>query len=383
VEALFDLDCRAQDWQAALDALDIARRQHLIDQPSAIRRRAVLLTALAQQNEDGAADKALAYAQEAHRLAPDLVPAAAIAGRILAGRGQTPRAARVLLKTWRIAPHPDLAAAYAYARPGDSPRDRLARARHLARLSPNHPEAQIALAIGAIEAREWGEARAALEPLIADRLTPRVCTLMARIEGEEMSDAGRVREWLARAATAQRDAAWTADGAVMDHWAPVSPVTGALDAVQWRQPAGESGAAAASLAAKVDALIGLAREQRGGPAAPRKPVAEEEPTTIEVTAPPPQPAKALPPAPSPPQQEPITLTPVAPPPAPAEQPAPAPQPAAARARPAPKPAPAARPPVHKPVEPKVFVSPRPPDDPGPDPLEGDGLSVYPVSGAKA
>ena len=46
--------------------------------------------------------------------------------------GNTPRAARVLLKTWRLAPHPDLAAAYAYARPGDSPRDRLNRVRHLA-----------------------------------------------------------------------------------------------------------------------------------------------------------------------------------------------------------------------------------------------------------
>ncbi len=273
VEALFDLDCRAHDWQAALDTLEIARRQRLVEPAAANRRRAVLLTALAQAAEDGAADKALPLAQEAHRLAPDLVPAAAIAGRILAARGQTPRAARVLLKTWRLAPHPDLAAAYAYARTGDSPRDRLARARHLARLSPNHAEAQIALAIGAIEAREWDEARAALEPLIADRLTPRVCTLMARIEGEENSDAGRVREWLARAVTAQRDPAWTADGVVSDRWSPMSPVTGALDAFQWRQPAVESGAAAASLAAKVDALIGLAGEARVAAAAPRRPAA--------------------------------------------------------------------------------------------------------------
>ena len=48
-----------------------------------------------------------------------------------AARGNTPRAARVLLKTWRLAPHPDLAAAYAYARLGDSPRDRFDRVRQL------------------------------------------------------------------------------------------------------------------------------------------------------------------------------------------------------------------------------------------------------------
>ena len=200
------------------------------------RRRAVLLTAQAQAAEDTAADKALELAREAHRLAPDLVPAAAIAGRMLASQGNTPRAARVLLRTWRLSPHPDLAAAYAYARPGDSPRDRLNRVRHLARLTPHDSEGPIALAITAIEAREWDEAREALEPLLEDRLTQRVATLMARIEGEQHGHTGRVREWLARAVNAPRDPAWTADGVVSDRWAPVSPVTGALDAFRWRVP---------------------------------------------------------------------------------------------------------------------------------------------------
>ena len=87
------------------------------------------------------------------------MPAAAIAGRILASQGNTPRAARVLLKTWRLAPAPELATVYAYARPGDSPRDRLTRVRHLGRLSPQDNEAAIAIAIASIEAREWDEAR--------------------------------------------------------------------------------------------------------------------------------------------------------------------------------------------------------------------------------
>jgi HemY protein len=257
VEALFDLECRAEDWQGALDALSIAQRHDLIDKTIAARRRAVLLTAQAQALEDAAADKALELAREAHRLAPDLIPAAAIAGRVLAAQGNTPRAARVLLKTWRLSPHPDLAAAYAHARPGDSPRDRLSRMRHLARLT-QASEGPIALAIAAIEAREWDEARAALEPLLDDRLTQRVAALMARIEGEQHGDAGRVREWLARAAHAARDPAWTADGVVSDRWAPVSPVTGALDAFRWRVPAEASDTpAGALLNAKVKALAGL------------------------------------------------------------------------------------------------------------------------------
>ncbi len=58
---------------------------------------------------------------------------------------------------------------------------------------------------------------------------------MARIESEQ-GDKGRVREWLARAVHAPRDPAWTADGITADHWAPISPVTHALDAFQWRVP---------------------------------------------------------------------------------------------------------------------------------------------------
>ena len=57
---------------------------------------------------------------------------------------------------------------------------------------------------------------------------------MARIEGEQHNDTGRVREWLARAVNAPRDPAWTADGIVSDRWAAISPVTASLSAVRPR-----------------------------------------------------------------------------------------------------------------------------------------------------
>ena len=402
VEALFDNHCRAQDWQGALDILEIARRQHLVDKATYSRRRAVLLTGQAQALEDINADKALELAQEGHRLAPDLVPAAAIAGRILAARGSTPRAARVLLKTWRSSPHPDLAAAYAYARPGDSPRDRLNRVRHLARLTPNDAEAQIAVAISAIDARDWQEARRALEPLLDDRLTPRVCMLMARIEGEQNGDAGRVREWLARAANAARDPAWTADGVVSDHWSPVSPVSGTLDAFQWRPPVdGAQDQSTASLAAKVESLMALGSTADRTTTAPAPVPAPAEPVAVE-------------PTPAPAETKTVTVVPAAQVPAapPAQSLAAQPAPAAATARelappvveviepidtrdedrtaaPArPKPEPEAKParPIparpRKPAEPTIFVPPRAPDDPGTEAAEDD-FTAYPASGAKA
>ena len=235
-EALFESQCKQKDWPAALETLSHAKRNGHIDKTGIGRKRAVLLAAQAQDAEDNEADKALALALEAHGLAPDLVPAAAVAGRILAARGSTGKAAKILQKTWIRAPHPELAAAYAYARTGDSAGDRLDRIRQLAALNPQSIESPIAVATTAIEARLYPEARKALEPLLANRLTQRVATLMAGIEAGDTGDKGKVREWLARAANAARDPVWFADGVISNRWEPVSPVNGRLDAYRWRVP---------------------------------------------------------------------------------------------------------------------------------------------------
>src|SRR5690606_15535670 len=177
----------------------------------AYRRRAVRLTAQTQKLEDPSPETAMNLALEAHSLAPDLVPAAAIAGRVLDAKGHIRRAAKVLQRTWKRSPHPDIATAYAYVRIGDSPRDRLERVKQLAALRPHSIESALAVATAAIEARDWATARHALQPLLNNAPTQRACTLMARIEAEQHGDRGRVREWLARAGSAPREPAWTAD----------------------------------------------------------------------------------------------------------------------------------------------------------------------------
>ena len=233
-DALFDIQCRQADWPGAIVTLTAARRNELVSRKDAERRRAVLLTAQAIELEDKDPGRAETLACEAHDLAPDLVPAAEVAGRLLAARGKMQKSTATVEQTWKRVPHPDLAMIHAFARTGDSPRDRLQRVRKLAALTPGNREGVIAIANAAIEARAWPEARAALEPLLSDGLSARICVLMARIEGGEKGDSGRVREWLARAIHAPRDPVWVADSHVSDRWAPVSPLTGRLDAYEWK-----------------------------------------------------------------------------------------------------------------------------------------------------
>src|SRR5262249_32966173 len=131
--------------------------------------------------------------------------------------------------------HPDLADTYAYLRPGSSARDRLARVQTLAQMAPGHIEGALAVARAALDAQEFATARQALDPLLVAP-TRRTAMLMAELEENEHGDLGRAREWMSRAVHARRDPAWTADGLISERWMPVSPVSGRLDAFQWRDP---------------------------------------------------------------------------------------------------------------------------------------------------
>lgn len=234
--ALLEYQAQAGDWVGALETLDRNTRNKIIDRARSKRLRAVLMTARALDIEQGEPDLARALATEAHSLAPDLVPAAVLAGRLLTRNNDIRRAARILEAAWKQGPHPDIAEAYAHVRPGDSARDRLNRVKELNRVRSHHSECTFAVAIAAMEAKEFDVARDVMAPLLASGPTRRACLLMADIEEAETNDEGRIREWLSRAVRAPRDATWVADGFVSDHWAPVSPVTGRLDAFEWKVP---------------------------------------------------------------------------------------------------------------------------------------------------
>jgi HemY protein len=234
-QAVLQFRSAAGDWTGALEALERNRRSGAAGKEDYRRQRAVLLTGQAMALEEADRDTAKAAALEAVKLAPGLVPAAALAARFLSEAGEIRKATRILEKAWQAQPHPDLADAYVHVRPGDAARERLARARRLAEKSSGEIEGALALARAAIDAREFVQARQALMPFL-DQPTQRVALLMAHLEQAEFGDEGRARAWTARALRARRDPVWVADGFVSDRWLPLSPVSGRLDAFAWKVP---------------------------------------------------------------------------------------------------------------------------------------------------
>jgi HemY protein len=237
-QAMLERHALSDDWKGALTVVEANLARKAITRPEADRQRAVLKTAMAEQIRERDSTEALALAREAIKLAPDLTPASALAGSLLAQKGDLRRAGRILESAWKRSPHPDLARAYVDLRHGDAAGDRLNRAKTLGRLAPGHAESQLIIARSALEARQFDLARRTMADLLDNgrRPTVRMCLMMADIEETEHGPTGRMREWLSRAARAPRDPSWLADGVVSDRWLPASPITGQLDAFRWETP---------------------------------------------------------------------------------------------------------------------------------------------------
>jgi HemY protein len=288
-KAVLEKLCVTGDWAGALALLEANKRA--LDADAYRRQRAVMLTARAHALEDTDRDSAKASALEAVKLAPTFVPAAALAGRMLAEGGELRKAARVVHKAWEAHPHPDLAQVFSDLRFGDAARDRLKRIEALVKRAPDHIESALAHARAALDAQEFAKARDALASYLVAP-TKRVALLMAELERAEHNDEGRAREWIARALHAAPDPTWTADGHVSERWLAASP-SGRLDAFEWRVPLAEipkpamspeaSPAAAGMIEQKTEASAAAASESESLP--PSRRTSQTEPGKAEPVIP--------------------------------------------------------------------------------------------------
>lgn len=239
VNALFDLASGRRDWPGAARALEAQGKAKLIDDSIARRRRAVLLTAEAQDDDvAGHADSALQRALAALQLAPGLAPAAVLAAQKLKAEGRGWKAAGIIEAAWAQAPHPDLAALYAGLKTEETAEQRARRFAGLIELNPEHPESRLLDAAQAAAVRDFARARAAIAPLLSPAPTARVCALMADIAQGE-GDAQEARSWIARSVRAPRDAYWLCGscGQPSARWMPVCSGCQGFDTLQWKAPA--------------------------------------------------------------------------------------------------------------------------------------------------
>lgn len=244
VRALLYLLIAEHRWAEAEQVVRSGVKHGVLAKEEGRRKRAVLDMAQARAAElDGAGDTALKRAEEAFKLAPELVPAACLVAELLHGRGKTRRGLQALEAAWKLAPHPALAATWLVLHDQTEPGKLLAKAEALAALAPHDDEGRILVAQAALRTGDTAAARAALDKVAHP--TRRVERLRAAVLETDGGDPEELRRALERAAAPPPlgpapDPVWTCGDCGREHaeWHPLCPSCGAFDTVEWGMPKG-------------------------------------------------------------------------------------------------------------------------------------------------
>jgi HemY protein len=273
---LLRLQARHEDWAGARATL--ARQLKAGNVPRDLHKRRDAVLALAHAREamaEGRVAEATRDATEANRLAPTLVPAAAMAARLAISEKNKRQATKILKAAWANEPHPDLAAAFAEIEPAETPAARLKRFQPLLAKHAGHPETRLLEAELQIAKEDFPAARRALGDLTETRPSARSLTIMAAIERGQGAEDRVVRAWLARAVTASRGPQWICGncGQVHAEWRPVCAHCESFDTLSWAE-APQSEAALAGPAQMLPMIVGALEDRRA-------PGAEDAETLVE------------------------------------------------------------------------------------------------------
>lgn len=297
-DILLRLQTESGNWAGARTTLGAEARQGRL--PRDVHKRRDALLALQEAKEvfaEGNSIEAREAAIAANKASPDLIPAAVMAARGYAAKGEPKSAVRVLRKAWEVQPHPDLAAAFAGMVPEETPNERLARFETLLKANPGAEETALTRAELLIAAEDFPGARRVMGDLAERHPTARTLTLMAAIARGEGADEAEVRGWLTRAVSASRGPQWICDKCqtVAADWTPVCPACGGFDTLSWREaPDSPPLPHGAEMLPLIVGRPAEAPEEPEAPPPPREPVDVTPPEPEPEPAPPEEPEKADP-----------------------------------------------------------------------------------------
>jgi HemY protein len=258
---LLELQSHAGRWPDALTTLRVAFKQKAIDGETGRRREAGLLLERARAaRKAGDGREAAKLAERAIDAAPNFLPAILFATGQALALGRRSHAERLIVNAWAETPHPMLARHFHEIHGDDAI---LARAKHfekLAKRNPDHPESHLLLASGALDAKLWGSARGHLQAALEARPSAGIYRKLALLEEAEHGDQEAARRWLLAASEARWDPLWVCGdcGVPAAGWSLACPACGALDKIEWRQPAAAPAALEAQAAARAGTPAGAA-----------------------------------------------------------------------------------------------------------------------------
>jgi HemY protein len=243
VKAVYDLQIRAQKWDDALITLSKAKKIKAIDDEKAIHDHAAILIqqAINAQNSMVTGQGSLSLLKKAYRLAPGFLPAAIEYSQALSALDKRSAALKIIEKTWKVSPHPELADLWSKFRPksrkGSKHLSVLPWYEKLVSFNPKCEEGQLAAAEAALSEGLWGEARQYL--VMAEQLAPssNVYRVWAKLE-ERLGDKDKANMYLEKATQCKPGKVWICkdSGNVYEKWKPIAEPHGSFNSIKWDYP---------------------------------------------------------------------------------------------------------------------------------------------------
>lgn len=263
-DTLLRLQIEQSDWKGARATLEAKFKTKGLPKDVFRRRDAILaleqaqsVMGLSDQSAKGllidkkidpnilknAPHEAVENVLKSNRLSPGLVPSAVMVALIFTAKGEKKVATNVLKKAWEIAPHPELAAAFAFINPDETPLERIARFKLLTRYHAKHEETRLLQAELALAAEDFSAARQALGDIVKTHPTQRSLAIMAAIEKGSGANEAVVMGWLAKALTSAQGPQWCCDNcqAIHRHWQATCDNCHSFDTLSWREPIEDTG----------------------------------------------------------------------------------------------------------------------------------------------
>jgi len=223
-----------QNWKSASDILEKKLNNKLITKKEFNTYNSIVLTAHALSVEEVNQNDALNSALEAIKLEKSQIISALICAKILSEQGDKSKAEKIILDTWKIAQHEDLAYLYSYLQIGISPKQRIQRIEALIKKTKvSGIEGAVALSRAFLDDQNLDKAREVIEPHVNEVSSKRIFELLSDIEAKASKGGVKSRDWIRKALNAKIDTGWHDSDISSSVWIPCLPATGEIKVLKW------------------------------------------------------------------------------------------------------------------------------------------------------
>lgn len=232
------LNARLADWESAKNSIALMENHKSLFSKNNLKHiKSVVDYALAlEEKASGKKSTALNLLKSSLKNDPTFTPAAIASIKTLIEQGDLNAAEKILKSIWKLAPNDELLDIALDMKPQESSNETYRRIKTLSESAPEFVESQHLIAKAAISAKQWPDARKALDKLIgSEKASKKTYLLLAELEIKQKNDADAETKYLQLAEKKPHGYKWqcTNCGANPKHYFPICDECGEFDSIIW------------------------------------------------------------------------------------------------------------------------------------------------------